>query len=139
MPPEDLTTLNLLVDEIRRGQDQLREGMVSAQRETTAAIGSLTAEMRELRQSAPTKAETVTALADLVGEVRELRQQAPGKLSFYLASAVVGIALLCVLGLLFTKGVDLETVTKAARNVTPALAAPSSPLSASPAAVPAPE
>ena len=87
----------LLVEEMRRGNDALRGEMVGAQHETTAAIVNLNVEMRELRN------------------------QAPGRLSFYLASAVVILALISVFGLLATRGVDPGTVAQAVHDVAPSV------------------
>ena len=84
--------VSLLIQEIRRSNDSLRGEMVGAQRETTAAIGGLS---------------------------DELRKQAPGRLSFYLSTAVVLLALVSVFGLLASKGVDVATVAHAVTAVAP--------------------
>lgn len=86
----------LLVEEIRRGQDALRTDFCDAQRETTTAIESLT------------------------GEMRELRRQAPGRLAFYLSSAVVLLALISVMALVASRGIDPRVVGDAASTVAPA-------------------
>ncbi|MDP2310917.1 MAG: hypothetical protein Q8P18_33165 [Pseudomonadota bacterium] len=84
----------LLVGEIRRGQDSLRGEMVAAQRENTAALGSV------------------------VTELRELRRQAPGRFVFSLSSALVVISLVSIFGLLASRGVDVGAVADAARTLT---------------------
>ncbi|MDP2308001.1 MAG: hypothetical protein Q8P18_18395 [Pseudomonadota bacterium] len=85
----------LLVHEMRRGQDSLRAEIVGAQRETTAAIGGLTREMRELRK------------------------QAPGRLAFYLAASIVVICLVAVFALIASRGVDVSAVSNAVQTVAP--------------------
>lgn len=85
----------LLIQEVRRGQDAMRTDFVEAQRDTTKAIGSLTTEMRELRK------------------------QAPGRLSFYLASAVVLLALIATFSLVATARVDVGKVADAVSSVAP--------------------
>lgn len=68
--------------------------------------------------------QTVKDVRDLAAEVRGLREQAPGKPSLYLASSVVGLALVCVLGLLVSRGVDVGEVTEAVRQVSAPAAPP---------------
>ena len=95
----------LLIQEVRRGNDALRSEMVSAQRETTAAI-------------------------DRMGEkIDRLQEQAPGRLAFYLAAGVVILALVSMFGVLATKGVDPKGVADAVRVVAPS-SAPDAPTSA---------
>lgn len=85
----------LLVEELRRSSDALRSELVGAQKETTAAVGVLSNEMRQLRATAP------------------------GRLSAYLAAGVMALALVSILGLLSFRGVDVREVTDAARVVQP--------------------
>lgn len=85
----------LLVEEVRRGNDALRDAMVASQRETTAALTNVTV------------------------EIRELRKQAPGRLSFYLAASVVLLALISTFALVATRGVDPGKVADAVTDIAP--------------------
>jgi hypothetical protein len=93
-------SVQLLVDEIRRGQDSMRADLVGEQKNTTAAIN------------------------DLVSEMRALRAMAPGKGNVYLASAIIMLALLSMLGLMSVKGVNVTEVAHAASEVAPGFPAP---------------
>lgn len=87
--------VRLLVSEIRRGQDALREDLVAASGETTTAVRALAADIRDLRKG-----------------------------GFYLGGAAMIVVLVCLFGLLSSRGVDVAKVADAVHAVTPASAAP---------------
>lgn len=84
-----------LLSEMRRSNDGLVAALVAEQKNTTAAINDLTAEMRALRA------------------------QAPGRGNVYLASSIVILALVSILGLMSTRGVNVRDVADAATTILP--------------------
>lgn len=61
----------------------------------------------------------VEEVRGLRAEMRELRREAPGRLSIYALGSVVVLALIAVLALVATRGVDPSVVADAVRQVAP--------------------
>jgi hypothetical protein len=85
----------LVIDELRRGQDA-----------------------RD-RSDATRHAEVLAAIKEMVVEQRALRAMAPGKGNLYLATSLVVLALVSILGLMSTRGVRLGEVAAATEQVMP--------------------
>lgn len=83
----------LLVEEIRRGQDALREAMSKA------------------------NAEIVAAHREAVEEIRGLRRDTPGKLNHALAIGIVMLALFSIAGLITVAGGDVGAAGDATSHV----------------------